>query len=598
MKFPSRLVFYASVIISISSFSSLFSKDITGGIEYISPFPNSEYNNIKTSIILRLTNPPQNLNSLSFNLTGTSRRNYVYDLKLADDSKTIIIKARTDFDYSDNINLSIPPILLSNGNYSEAYNLSFKTQKFRSGNGHDKELSPLGIPETDNLQFNSFNNYSDLPADFPPVNVSISNGETEGGIFISNLVFTNQSPYGNYLMILNNNGYPYYYKKLDFYGADFKMLDNGNFSYYKLNANYYEMDKNFNVVDSFYSANGYLTDIHEFRKLTDGSYFIISYDSEAVDMRNIIAGGNPNAVVTGGIVQKFDAHKNLVFQWRTWDGYEITDATHEALTAGLIDYAHVNAIEIMPDGNILVSSRHLDEITKINTRTGEIMWRLGGKHNQFKFINDDIGFSHQHDIRMLPNGNITLFDNGNFHSPHFSRAVEYKLDEVNKTIELVWQYRNDPDYYGLAMGSVQRLPNGNTLIGWGASNPSVTEVKPDGTKVLELTLPQGMFSYRAYKFDWNRYVSTSVPVNFSLAQNFPNPFNPSTRIRFDMPNSGHAKLFVTDAIGRQVVVLADDDLLTGTYEYSFNAGNLSSGVYFYTLSAGGKIETKRMMLVK
>jgi hypothetical protein len=52
------------------------------------------------------------------------------------------------------------------------------------------------------------------------------------------------------------------------------------------------------------------------------------------------------------------------------------------------------------------------------------------------------------------------------------------------------------------MGSVQRLANGNTLIGWGSnSNPAVTEVKPDGTKVLEIALPEGSFSYRVFKFD-------------------------------------------------------------------------------------------------
>jgi hypothetical protein len=67
---------------------------------------------------------------------------------------------------------------------------------------------------------------------------------------------------------------------------------------------------------------------------------------------------------------------------------------------------------------------------------------MGGSHNEFRFVNDSIPFSHQHAIRVLQNGNITLFDNGNFHTPSFSRAVEYKLDEATKSATLVWEYRN------------------------------------------------------------------------------------------------------------------------------------------------------------
>lgn len=90
----------------------------------------------------------------------------------------------------------------------------------------------------------------------------------------------------------------------------------------------------------------------------------------------------------------------------------------------------------------------MDEITKINRQTGEIIWRLGGKNNQFTFINNTTGFSHQHAIRRLPNENITLFDNRNFPSLQFSSAVEYELDEQNKNATLLWEYRNTSDIYG------------------------------------------------------------------------------------------------------------------------------------------------------
>ena len=117
--------------------------------------------------------------------------------------------------------------------------------------------------------------------------------------------------------------------------------------------------------------------------------------------------------------------------------------------------------------------RHLSSIVKINRKTGDVMWILGGKQNEFTFINEHgenapTYFSYQHDISVLPNGNFTLFDNGEQHSPNYSRGVEYKLDVPNKTATLVWEYRHLPnDIYAAAMGSVERLPNGNYIVGWG-----------------------------------------------------------------------------------------------------------------------------------
>ena len=94
-----------------------------------------------------------------------------------------------------------------------------------------------------------------------------------------------------------------------------------------------------------------------------------------------------------------------------------------------------------------------------------------------------------------------FFDNGNFHTPPFSRAVEYELDEINLVATKVWEYRNNPDYYTSAMGSVRRLSNGNTLINWCRAG-YVTEVRPDGSKDLEIKFPLELYTYRVVKTDW------------------------------------------------------------------------------------------------
>lgn len=93
-------------------------------------------------------------------------------------------------------------------------------------------------------------------------------------------------------------------------------------------------------------------------------------------------------------------------------------------------------------------------------------------------------------------------------------------------------------------------------------------------------------------------ISSEVPAQYKLSQNFPNPFNPTTKINFSVPNSGFVTLKVYDITGKLVANLVNEKLSVGTYEYEFNASNLTSGIYFYTLSSTNYREAKKMMLVK
>jgi hypothetical protein len=86
--------------------------------------------------------------------------------------------------------------------------------------------------------------------------------------------------------------------------------------------------------------------------------------------------------------------------------------------------------------------------------------------------------------------------------------------------------------------------------------------------------------------------------NYDLSQNFPNPFNPVTKIQFSLPHNSYVTLEVFNTLGERVGVLASEELSAGTYNYSWDASNLTSGVYFYQLKAGSFVETKKMMLTK
>ncbi|AXJ01398.1 Por secretion system C-terminal sorting domain-containing protein [Cyclonatronum proteinivorum] len=89
-----------------------------------------------------------------------------------------------------------------------------------------------------------------------------------------------------------------------------------------------------------------------------------------------------------------------------------------------------------------------------------------------------------------------------------------------------------------------------------------------------------------------------APVRIALEQNYPNPFNPTTNIRFDVAEAGQVSLGVYDMLGRQVALLVNENLSAGTHTVSFDATNLSSGVYLYRLQAGGQTLTRSMTLMK
>ena len=450
-----------------------------------------------------------------------------------------------------------------------------------------------------------------IPPDFPFCQITVNTNDSSGQLFFSTFWRNNGSFSPPYLAIMNNDGTFTFIRQLPQRAFDFKMQPNGNYTYYDSNDSvFYEMNKQYNIIDTFYTKNGYITDVHDLQLLPNGDALMLAQDYKPVNMSLVVPGGNPNAVVIDCVIQELDSNKNVIFQWKGLDHYKITDAMPDiSLLDSTIDYIHANSIDVDTDGNFLLSARYLDEVTKINRITGDIIWRFGGKNNQYLFTNDSIGFSHQHDVRRIANGDITIFDNGNTHVPQFSRAVEYKLDEINKIATLVWEFINDTVIYTPAMGSVQRLDNGNTLIGWGENNTNytqITEVNNAGQKVFELEYPYNS-SYRAFRFN---VLSTSInnnPIivdNYNLSQNYPNPFNPATVIDYSVPVESNVKLTVYNAIGEKIRDLFSGIKPQGNYSINFYARNLSSGVYFYSLKANsldGKqnyYTVKKMIVLK
>jgi hypothetical protein len=359
----------------------------------------------------------------------------------------------------------------------------------------------------------------ELPGDFPPFEILTVNNPAPGVMLFS----ARGQGYGGYLVMSDSVGNVLKYKKMPSNTSNFAVQANGLILYNTIvNAHFkayseariYIADTSLTVLDSIVSGNGFIPTPHSSEILPNGNYLYSSFEAYHVDMSQVVENGNPNAIVAGAILVEMDLNKNVVFQWRSWDYIDIVD-TYQPINDFLniiTLYSNFNSVAVAPDGNYLICNRLLSEIVKVNRANGEIIWRLGGKHNQFNFTNESheyapVFFSMQHDIRLLPNGNITLFDNGEQYQPPLSRVVEYQLDEVAMTARKVWEYKPLVPIFAASNASAQRLPNGNTLIGWGntANNEikrDITEVNSNGVINFDMTFPKSVTAFKALKFPY------------------------------------------------------------------------------------------------
>jgi hypothetical protein len=593
--------------------------------QYLSPIPNSKSVSQQSNIIVRFgpkLDRSITANSSIFSVQGSKSGHIDGRLVLSDDERTLIFLPGKYFLPGETITISVNNGIHSlSGQELDPFHFDFtvspqtelerKTLNLKMMELYDPYLQPTGMRQNNGsaplLEKVGFNT---PPSSMPIPAVKTFNNPAPGSIFLSPWKIALTQTGGTYIpsdsqfiLVVDGNNQPTFYKPTPSPAFDFKMLPNGKLVYFDGGSKkHYILDDTYALIDSFTCGNGYVTDPHDVRLMPNGHFLLLGLDPQTVDMTGIVTGGRLNATVIEFVIQELDLEKNVVFQWRSMDHFQITDATHEDLTAETIDYTHPNALDIDADSTILLSDRHMDEITKIDRATGNIIWRWGGKNNQFTFVNDTLGFSHQHSINHTDNGNYTLFDNGNFHVPKFSRAVEYKIDGQMKTATLLWQFRHTPDIYTFAMGSVERLSNGNTFIGWGASTLAATEVRPDGSTAYEIQFPDSIISYRAFKYQWNALtVGTNhdqIPYDFILDQNYPNPFNPTTMISYQLPATNRVTLNVYDILGRKVTTLVNEVQQAGNYKVVFDGSGLSSGIYFSRVEWNGKQQLRKMVLLK
>jgi len=250
-------------------------------------------------------------------------------------------------------------------------------------------------------------------------------------------------------------------------------------------------DPTYHEVARVQAGRGRHGDLHEFL-LTPEKTALISIYYENADK------------IVEGIVQEIEiATGRVLFEWRSLEHVGLDESNMTQVTqAGNIDYFHLNSIDVDADGNLLISARHTSAVYKVNRKTGDVIWRLGGTKSDFA-VDPAASFAYQHDVRHHPDGTITIFDN-NASAPTDttgSRGLRVALDMTKMRVSLVQEWVPGDGRTTWAMGNVQQLADGGVFIGWGTDG-SFSEFGKDGNVHFDARFADGSAGYRAFRFEW------------------------------------------------------------------------------------------------
>jgi Arylsulfotransferase (ASST) len=251
------------------------------------------------------------------------------------------------------------------------------------------------------------------------------------------------------------------------------------------------------------AGNGLQADLHDFQLTPAGTALITAYDPIHCNLATV--GGPSDGALTDATMQEIDVKTGLVmFQWTSLDhvplsaSYEL--ARHSTLNKPF-DFFHLNSIDLLGDGDLLVSARNTWASYALDPGTGQIQWQLGGKRSSFA-MGPGTATAWQHDPRELPNGTFSIFDNGASPPIHKqSRVIVVSLDLPEHTATLVSQLTRPAPLLAESQGDAQLLPDGNWLVGWGQI-PDFSELSPSGQLLLDAHFPAGDQSYRDLSFEW------------------------------------------------------------------------------------------------
>jgi hypothetical protein len=285
---------------------------------------------------------------------------------------------------------------------------------------------------------------------------------------------------------------------------------------------YVVFDDSYREIARVRAGDGLRGDLHEFLITPQDTALLTAYEEVPADLSSV--GGPKDGMAWDGIAQEVDIESGeVLFEWHSLDHVGVGesyvrppaahDSAHDYLPPAAPDFAHdyfhINSIDVYDEDHLLVSARNTWTVYKVSRKTGEVIWRLGGRRSDF-----EMGYgartAFQHDARWHKDGIITIFDNGGPQVNEQSRAILVELDEEGMSANLLRQYASPQKRLSTSQGNAELLPDGNVFVGWG-SEPYFSEFSHAGELLFNAAFPPAVESYRAFRFPWSGH-PTEAPA--------------------------------------------------------------------------------------
>jgi hypothetical protein len=255
-------------------------------------------------------------------------------------------------------------------------------------------------------------------------------------------------------------------------------------------------------IGRVHAGNGYKVDLHEFHLTPEGTAVLSAFQPIRCDLSAL--GGPQGGAVTDSLFQEVDLQTGLVRrEWHSVDHVPLADSYSTAVTTSLktpFDYFHLNSIDQLSGGATLISARNTWGLYELNSETGQVLVRIGGKRSSVKETSG-ARTAYQHDARVLPDGDISIFDNGGVPMVHpQSRGLIESIDAGTASVVTTFEHTGGALRSG-SQGNMQSLANGDIFIGWGSA-PYFSEFSSSGQLLYDAHFHGSYQAYRGYRFAW------------------------------------------------------------------------------------------------
>jgi hypothetical protein len=275
------------------------------------------------------------------------------------------------------------------------------------------------------------------------------------------------------------------------------------------------LNSHYQHVATVKGGNGLKADLHEFQIAPHDVSYTTAYNPIRCNLSS--AEGEKGGAIVDAAIQEIDMKTGLVrWEWHSLDHVAVAESETSPPKSTPWDWFHLNSIDPEPDGNILISARSTWAAYQLEGGSGKILWRLGGTNSSFK-MGPGTKTAWQHDGRMLPNGEVTLYDDGANPPIHEqSRALRIALDLKTHEARLSSVFEHpDPPLLAASQGNMQTLSDGNTVVEYGGV-PEISEYAKNGSLLFDAHLAYELISYRGFRFPWSGRPATPPAVLANL----------------------------------------------------------------------------------